>query len=813
MTKQILILFAACFTAFATYATAPTIISFSPASGPVGTLVTITGTNLSSPTAFTIGGVSAIVVSDDGTTLVGMVMPGAATGTVSVTTSGGTATGSGSYTVTPTLFPTGQQGPKLSGTGVGGSFAGQGFSVAISADGNTAIVGGYQDNAGIGAAWIYTRSGGFWTQQGPKLVGSGFPGTWNWQQGTSVALSADGNTALIGGVNGVSYKGAIWVYTRVGGIWTQQDSILVGSGDTIASVGNEYMPISLSADGNTAAVGGARNNNDTGAVWIYTRSAGTWSQQGPKLVGTGATGAALQGSSVALSADGNTVICGGPVDSNYIGASWIFTRSGTIWTQQGLKLIGSGSAGHASQGCAVSLSADGNTAMAGGSGDGSYTGAAWIFTRSAGIWVQQGNKLVGTGYVGRYVYQGSSLSLSADGNTAIIGGPADNSNTGAAWVFNRSGGIWAQQGNKLIGTGAVGIATQGIVALSADGSTAIMGGEDDNNVLGASWIFSSSCFFSSSADTLSICSNALPFSWNGLTFTRAGTQTAYLSTTEGCDSGAALTLTVRQVSHDTIPQSICSGDSFTFAGVVHYTGGYYSQTLTGSNNCDSIVTLHLTLTYIYDTLKHTICSGDSFSFAGIVHYASGYYSQTLTNRNGCDSIVTLHLTVNPPLVVTWVVTDTIWHFCTNGWYPGSPILNGGLPSGGHYIGSHVSHDTIPSSPFQSDSFVITYYYTDSNTCSNGVSHVFRSQVCNSLSEINDQSSIHLYPNPNTGTFTLQTSQMHNAAYTISDMLGQIIQHETITSDSQLIDIGAVPTGIYMLSITGTSEIAKFAVIR
>ncbi len=148
----------------------PAINSFSPASGPVGTLVTITGTNLNSPTAFTIGGVSAIAVSNDGTSLVGMVMPAAQTGAVSVTTAGGTTAAVGNFTVSPTPFPSVQQGDKLVGSGAVGN-ALQGYSISVSADGNTALVGGYLDNGGAGAAWVYTRSGGIWTQQGNKLVG------------------------------------------------------------------------------------------------------------------------------------------------------------------------------------------------------------------------------------------------------------------------------------------------------------------------------------------------------------------------------------------------------------------------------------------------------------------------------------------------------------------------------------------------------------------------------------------------------------------------------------------------------------------
>jgi hypothetical protein len=103
-------------------------------------------------------------------------------------------------------------------------------------------------------------------------------------------------------------------------------------------------------------------------------------------------------------------------------------------------------------------------------------GAAWVFTRNNGVWTQQGNKLIGTNAVGP-AQQGLAVSLSADGSTALVGGFFDNSESGAAWVFTRSGGIWTQQGDKLVGTGALGSAEQGqSVALSADGNTALVGG-------------------------------------------------------------------------------------------------------------------------------------------------------------------------------------------------------------------------------------------------------------------------------------------------------------------------------------------------
>ena len=84
-------------------------------------------------------------------------------------------------------------------------------------------------------------------------------------------------------------------------------------------------------------------------------------------------------------------------------------------------------------------------------------------------------KLFGIGAVGNAA-EGGSVALSGDGNTAIVGGGLDNNQAGAAWVFARSGGTWSQQA-KLFGAGAIGAAVQGFsVALSSDGSTAIMGG-------------------------------------------------------------------------------------------------------------------------------------------------------------------------------------------------------------------------------------------------------------------------------------------------------------------------------------------------
>jgi hypothetical protein len=332
-----------------------------------------------------------------------------------------------------------QQGPKLVGTlAVGPAY--QGTSVALSGDGNTAIVGAPHDSGYIGAALVWIRSGGAWTQQA-KLAGS--DGAGESYQGQHVALSSDGNTAIVGGYNdGSAAGGAAWVYTRNNGAWTQQGSKLVGTGG--AGFTYQGYSVALSGDGNTAIVGGFGDNSFFGAAWVYTRSNGIWTQQA-RLVGSAiytTKFGVYQGWSVALSADGNTAIVGGPYDNSGTGAAWVYTRSGGVWTQQGSKLVGSGAPGPAEQGWSVALSANGNTAIVGGFGDNSNDGVAWVYIRKGSVWTQQGSMLVGTGGQSpALTADGNSVALSGDGNTAIVGGPNDNSRAGTSTPAKATSGL------------------------------------------------------------------------------------------------------------------------------------------------------------------------------------------------------------------------------------------------------------------------------------------------------------------------------------------------------------------------------------
>lgn len=321
-------------------------------------------------------------------------------------------------------------------------------SSAIAGDGNTMALG-CRNTTRSGCAFIYTKTNGTWSQQGSNLIGTGSVSSGNGSQGYSVALSSDGTTLAVGGFSDDSYTGAVWIFVRnTAGSWSQQGSKLVGTGNTGASYqGNS---VSLSSDGNTLVSGGIFDDSDIGAVWVFTRTGSTWTQQGSKLVGTGNTGAPNQGTSVSLSYDSNTLAIGGPGDDSSTGATWIFTRTDGVWTQQGSKLVGTTSLTNQQQGYSVSLNEDGSTLAIGSTGV--SQGRTFIFTRSDGTWTQQGSALVGTGYVGAS-RQGLSISLDANGNTLVVGAPYDDTDNGAFWIFSRSGTVWTQLGSKVTASG------------------------------------------------------------------------------------------------------------------------------------------------------------------------------------------------------------------------------------------------------------------------------------------------------------------------------------------------------------------------
>jgi len=355
-----------------------------------------------------------------------------------------------------------------------------GYSIDISADGNTALVGAYGKSGQTGEIYIYTRSGLIWTeQQRITAPEGGYQDTF----GFSVSLSPDGNIAVVGALSvdsgGRTNNGAVYVFTRSAGVWTQQQRLTASDATNSAGLG---YSVDISSDGLTILAGAEYENSATGSAYLYKYESGEWIEQRKFTASDAATGDRY-GTSVSLSEDGNTALIGAyqedtsPNSGN--GAAYVYTLSGTTWTEQ--KLLSPDISSSDSFGASVSISADGLTAVIGAGSEGysesSGGGAAYIYTISGSTWTYQAKLTASDNEVGDFF--GESVALSSDGNTALIGANAEdtspNSNNGAAYVFTRSGTTWTQQQKILEPVPTDQNRYGASVAMSDDGLTFFVG--------------------------------------------------------------------------------------------------------------------------------------------------------------------------------------------------------------------------------------------------------------------------------------------------------------------------------------------------
>lgn len=313
--------------------------------------------------------------------------------------------------------------------------------------------------------------------------------------GCSVAVTRDGTRAVVGLFGKTATQtnqGGLIIYTKVSDKWLSEGPVLVANDPELS----DYLGyrVAISDDGATV-IAGAYNKNRGGAVYVFTRSGVTWSQQA-KLVPSGASNGDYVGYSVSLSSDGNKALIGAPnktVTYSNQGAAYVFTRSGSTWTQQA-QLIASDPSSTALFGRSVAINSTGTTAIIGAYGKaGSYTnqGAAYAFFWNGSSWSQQ-SKFVANDPAAQD-YFGQSVAVSNDGNTALIGaynktGPA-GTQQGAVYVFVRSGTTWAGQTKLSLSDGVSGDSFGWCIALSADGNVALIGAYTKDSSIGAAYVF------------------------------------------------------------------------------------------------------------------------------------------------------------------------------------------------------------------------------------------------------------------------------------------------------------------------------------
>jgi hypothetical protein len=216
------------------------------------------------------------------------------------------------------------------------------------------------------------------------------------------------------------------VNTRSGSTWTQQQKITASD----AAVDDYFgESVALSSSGDTAIVGAPRKNTNIGAVYVLTRSGSTWSQQ-QKFIGAGATSSSNFGISVALSSLGDTALVGSYGEAS-TGAAYVFVRSGTTWTQQHKFTAPTATTQYL--GNSVSLSGSGDIAIVGAPGNNTTNGEAFLYTRSGTTWTQQQTITSADGAA--FDNFGNSVAISGLGNTSLVGAFLKNSDTGAAYFY------------------------------------------------------------------------------------------------------------------------------------------------------------------------------------------------------------------------------------------------------------------------------------------------------------------------------------------------------------------------------------------
>jgi hypothetical protein len=303
--------------------------------------------------------------------------------------------------------------------------------------------------------------------------------------GASVALSADGNTAIVGNPTSSSSPGAAWIFTRSEGKWTRSAKL---SGAISPRDGRFGRSVALSADGDVALVGDPSAANGRGSAWVFEREGSSWTAIG-EISDPGEPGAfAHFGRSVALSGDGSLALIGAPGEDEFAGAAWTFVRSGTAWTRQGAKgTTEEGAKAGDHFGKSVALSADGSTALVGALEAEGGLGSASPFVTSPEGLIAQGAKFVGPAGEQHF---GASVALSGDGNLALVGAPRATASGGTVAELTRSESTWTREGELLSGAGAKSRSMFGVaVALSSDGNVAAVGSSRDSGRLGAAWVF------------------------------------------------------------------------------------------------------------------------------------------------------------------------------------------------------------------------------------------------------------------------------------------------------------------------------------
>jgi hypothetical protein len=299
-----------------------------------------------------------------------------------------------------------------------------GTSVAVSSDGHTVVAGSPAEDGGRGAAYVYERDGESFVET--KLTAS--DGSLFDHFGRSVSVSSDGQTVVVGspddddGPTGwPEDAGAVYVYRSDGSGFLETKLVPSDRSPEFSPYAKFGTSVAISADGQTVVVGSPLVGNDKGMTYLYRWDGESFVET--KLNASDAADFDFFGTSVAMSGDGQTVVVGSPGDNDAVedgGSIYVYQWDGAGFVET--ELTASDAAGGAQFGASVAISAEGQTVVTGSPADGS--GSAYVYRWDGATFAE--TKLTG-GEAASGDRFGSTVTVSADGQTVMIGSPGDRS--------------------------------------------------------------------------------------------------------------------------------------------------------------------------------------------------------------------------------------------------------------------------------------------------------------------------------------------------------------------------------------------------
>jgi hypothetical protein len=304
----------------------------------------------------------------------------------------------------------------------GAQYIGFGAAVGMSADGSTIVVGA--PDYGVGLAFVFDDVGGTCTETA-ELSHTG--GAWGDGFGSSVAISSDGSTVVVGAPENSSpeYRGAAYVYSRDHGNWPQVAELTASDGGEDDFFGG---PVVVSGDGSTVVVGAPSKDEYVGAVYVFGAGPGGWAQTAE--ISSPYQGEEAFGSGIAMSSTGGLLAISTPEYDAGQGIVDLYSDDGGTWTDTG-QITVAGKPDYSYLGATMAISDRGSVLVLGATHL-ERQGGAYIFVKHDGVWLERSTLFVPAG---PHDYFARAVAVSGDGSAVLIGAPGHDRHSGAVYAY------------------------------------------------------------------------------------------------------------------------------------------------------------------------------------------------------------------------------------------------------------------------------------------------------------------------------------------------------------------------------------------